>query len=244
MIRFRILISCCLTTAVVMFVGCSASADGPAAATTSGKPVGFYFMTRYWSYTRTLEKAAWYFAPDGTVYENLETGFSPEDLAAHKGRKGKLQLVGSDVQVTWSDGKISKSNFQREKSGFAWDGGIFTPVQVVADKKKIVGVYDGGESLTRRGDWASIAKKLTLNADGTYRLEGVAFVKSETKDFELAASSDKTTTGTWDVSGYSLKLKEAGGKTVRQITFPFDDDSTPIYPDHLFVGGTLYKKLQ
>jgi hypothetical protein len=45
------------------------------------------------------------------------------------------------------------------------------------------------------------------------------------------------------VKDYSFTFKDDAGKTVRQIAFPFDDDSTPIYPDHLFIGGTLYKRL-
>jgi hypothetical protein len=57
----------------------------PAPRISGGGPVGLYFMTRFWSYTGTLEKAAWYFAPDGRVYQNLETGFSAGDLAAHQG---------------------------------------------------------------------------------------------------------------------------------------------------------------
>jgi hypothetical protein len=38
-------------------------------------------------------------------------------------------------------------------------------------------------------------------------------------------------------------MKESGGKVLRQIAFPVDDQDTPIYPDHLFIGGTLFKKL-
>ena len=42
-------------------------------------------MSRYWSFTQTLEKAAWYFSPEGAVYQNLEVGFSAKELADHKG---------------------------------------------------------------------------------------------------------------------------------------------------------------
>jgi hypothetical protein len=243
---FYVLILSFLASTLAAWTGCgwSAGASGvPMGTTASGMPVGLFFMTRYWGYTGTLEKAAWYFAPDGTVYQNLETGFSANDLAAHTGPRGTFRVTGSDMEVIWADGKTSKSNYQPDKSGFSWDAGTFSPVQPIKDKQSIAGTYDGGESLSRRGDWAAVAKKLTLGADGSYRLDGVAVVQGETDYAVLTAGAEKSTSGTWDVSGYSLTFKDEGGKSVRQIAFPFDDDSTAIYPDHLFIGGTLYKHL-
>jgi hypothetical protein len=245
--RIRLHLLICLVAATLTAVGCGssgASADSPVAASVDGKPTGLFFMTRYWSYTQTLEKAAWYFAPDGAVYQNLETGFSRQDLAAHTGRRGTFRMLGSDMEVTWADGKTSKSNYKADQSGFAWDGGIFAPVQPIRDQQSIAGTYDGGESLSRGGDWAAIAKKLTLGADGSFQLEGVTLVQGETATTILTAGADKSTSGTWTASGYSLTFKDQRGKTIRQIAFPFDDDSTPLYPDHLFMGGTLYKRLQ
>jgi hypothetical protein len=29
---------------------------------------------------------------------------------------------------------------------------------------------------------------------------------------------------------------------MRKIGFPWDDDKTPVYPDYLFWGGTMFKK--
>lgn len=241
----QVVLCFCLPVAIVGSVGCGN--DGgttvPKAGTSEGRPQGLFFMTRYWSYTQTLEKTVWYFAPDGTVYQNLETGFSPEDLAAHTGPKGTFRVVGKEMEVTWSDGKTSKSDYGPDKSGFGWDGGTFAPVEPIADKQKIVGTYEGGASLSRSGDWASVAKKLQLNDDGTFTLDGVVFAKSETDYAVLTAGSDQTTTGTWTLSGYSLTFTDSSGKVARQIAFPYDDETTPIYPDHLFIGGTLYKHL-
>src|SRR5436190_1152139 len=125
-------------------------------------------MSRYWSFTQTLEKAAWYFSPEGAVYQNLEVGFSAKELADHKGPRGKYRITGNDMEVTWADGKTTKSQLEPEKSNFAWDGGFFSPVEPISDKQKVSGTYEGGESLTRGKDWVAVAKKLTLGADGTY----------------------------------------------------------------------------
>ena len=116
-----------------------------------GKPVGLFFMTRFWSFTGTLEKAAWYFTPEGDVYRNLETGFSPQDLAAYEGQQGKYTVSGDTMTVTWSDGKTTESAIEREGQGFMWDGGIFSPVKPIQDKAKIAGEYEGGESLSVGG---------------------------------------------------------------------------------------------
>src|SRR5689334_20009290 len=76
----------------------SASSNQPAPAmVVGGRPVGLYFMTKYWIATRSLEKTVWYFAPDGTAYERIETGFSEKDLAEHKGGKGKLSVEGENL---------------------------------------------------------------------------------------------------------------------------------------------------
>jgi hypothetical protein len=78
-----------LTLAVLIFAfpACSKSDSDLKGRVTSSGPVGVFFMTRYWS-GGSLEKAAWYFASDGNVYQNLESGVTAADLAAHKGPKG------------------------------------------------------------------------------------------------------------------------------------------------------------
>src|SRR5437868_11174129 len=72
---------------IVAFPACSKSGDSSLKGrVTSSGPAGVFFMTRYWS-GGMLEKAAWYFAADGTVYQNLESGVAAPDLAGHKGPK-------------------------------------------------------------------------------------------------------------------------------------------------------------
>ena len=181
--------------------------------------------------------------PDGSVYQNLETGFSAKDLAAHAGPHGTYRMDGSDMQVNWADGKLSKSNYTPDKSGFWWDGGIFTPVQPITDKKSLAGTYDGGESLSRRGDWASVAKKLTLAEDGTFRLEGVAFVQSETEYAVLAAGTTRQAMALGMRRATASRSRKTEERPSVRSHSHSTTTSTPLYPDHLFIGGTLYKRL-
>lgn len=221
-------------------------ADLPAPATfKDGVPVGLYFMTRYWSFTRTLEKQAWYFAPDGTAYAELEHGFSAADLAAHAGRKGTCRLDGAQLEITWADGKKTKSTIEPSKSGraFTWDMGIFTMVQSFSDPAEVAGVYEGGESLSVGGSSAVVSKRLELRPDGTFAWSGVSFLGSTTESSRVSAGAvDGGSTGTWRIAGYSLLLADTQGNVFRRIAFPYDDESTPLKPDRIFFGGMMYKK--
>jgi hypothetical protein len=76
-----------------------------------GRPVGPYVSS-----TDTV----WYFAPDGTVYQDLERGFAPEDLAAHRGPRGTFAVQGREMTVTWVDGKTMTSRIARGRRNFAW----------------------------------------------------------------------------------------------------------------------------
>jgi hypothetical protein len=221
----------------------SAGDQPPAAKVEAGRvPVGLFFMTRYWS-GGSLEKSAWYFAPDGTVYENIATGFSADDLAAHKNRKGKATVSGKKMDVTWGDGKTTSSDFEPEKGSFAWDMGIFTAVTGFKDQKEIIGKYEGGETLSKDGNFAASSKTLELRPDGTYTWEGVASFVVKDDQSKASASSSGTTSGQWELKDYSLTLTDDKGNQIRRICFPFDvDEKAAVHPSHIFFGGMLMKR--
>lgn len=206
-------------------------------------PVGLYFMTRFWSGTGSLEKAVWYFAPDGTVYQNIENGFAPADLASHRGRKGRAAFEGDQLVVAWSTGRKTASKLERENPTFAWDGGIFTPVRAFDARTPIAGVYEGGESVSFGGSRAAVARTLELRADGTFRWSGVSFLSSESDATRVSAgASDGDSTGRWQASAYALTLLDQKGTVFQRIAFPYDDEKTPLKPDRVFFAGIMYKK--
>jgi hypothetical protein len=214
--------------------------DGPPAARwSSGVPVGLFFMTRFWPSSGSLEKSVWYFAPDGSVYRELTEGFSAADLAAHTGPKGKAARIGEDLEITWQDGKKSKAGYSATATGFGWDAGIFTPVKPISGAAAIAGSYEGGESLS---SGSAVSRSIELRADGTYVRGATASVTSRSDQSQVSAGASGSGSGKWTVSSYSITLTDNAGKAVRQIAFPYDDTSTPITPDHLYIGGTMYKK--
>lgn len=219
------------------------AAEKPAPASfKSGVPVGLYFMTRYWSYTGTLEKAAWYFAPDGTVYEKLGRGFSAADLAEHSGRQGRAALAGGKVVVTWADGTKTESEVERDETGFMWDMGSFTPVQPITDREEVAGIYEGGESLSQSANKVAVSKRLELRADGTFRWEGVSFLSATSAMTQLSAGATGGSSGTWKAEAYSVTLTDENGRDYRALAFPYDSSDKPGPPSHLFFGGLLYKR--
>lgn len=219
------------------------SADAPAKAQyADGVPVGLYFMTRFWPATSSLEKAAWYFAPDGSVYEKLAFGFSREDLAAHTGRRGTARLDGAKLEITWADGKKRASKLERSRGGFIWEMGNFTPVQPFANAAELAATYTGGESVSGGGANVAVSKTLELRADGSFRWDRVSFVGSTSQTTRLSAGSSGATTGTWSASAFSLTLTDSAGTVLRRIAFPYDDDKTPLKPDRIFFGGIMYKR--
>lgn len=201
-------------------------------------PVGLYFMTRFWSGTGSLEKSAWYFAPDGTVYRDLSRGVSREDLEAHTGGRGTVSVDGETMTITWSDGKTSTSKIERDGETFTWDMGIFSPVKPFDDESDLAGRWEGGESLSGVAGRAMMSKTLELRSDGTFTWHSVSFLSSDSARTSVSAGAQGGTSGKWELEDYTLTLTSADGKTYSGVAFPYHDGSSP----RVFFNGILYKR--
>jgi len=90
---------------------------------------------------------------------------------------------------------------------------------------------------------AITSRSLELRADGTYSSGGASSLSSSSDRSQVSmGSSQAAPSGTWSVGPYSITLTDSTGKARRAIAFPYDDASTPVTPDHLYVGGTLFKR--
>lgn len=211
---------------------------------------GLFYMQRYDMISRYLEKAVWYFAADGKVYVNLETGFSASELAAHKGLSGTYKTTGGQMNVTWSNGSKSNDKLEIDPDSFNFDTATFLPVKPFRNADQMVGNYEGGSSFTFSGNSTAIAKTLNLRADGTFASSGIANFSqarnetnySDTNNKELIASGQGSSNGTWSLSGYSLTLRSPGAEDLRGIVFPLFHDEAKGPPDRLFFRGLVYKK--
>jgi hypothetical protein len=218
--------------------------DGPASPGYSdGHPVGLYLMSRYWIATRNLEKSVWYFTRDGRVYVDLEDGFSDDKLAHHKGRHGTVSVNGDKMTVAWSDGKSSTGSFEKADGGFNYDMGLFAPVKGFSSASELAGRWEGGSSVSFGGGSSITSRELNLMTDGTFTGAAAASISSASDGSVARAGSHGGIAGKWELHGYALVLTYADGTVVRGVTFPFDDEKTPVYPDRFYFAGTMYKKL-
>ncbi len=218
--------------------------DGPATpGYNDGHPVGLYLMSRYWIATRHLEKAVWYFTRDGRLYVDLEDGFSDEKLAAHKGPHGTVSVDGETMNITWSDGKKASGAFEKADGGFNYDMGLFAPVEGFSNSKQIVGRWEGGSSMSFSGGSSMTSRSLELHEDGTFTGGAAATISAASSGSVATAGGHGKTGGKWELKGYALILNYDEGTVVRGVTFPFDDEKTPVYPDRFYFAGTMYKKL-
>lgn len=225
----------------------TAAAAPPAAAKLGNNgPVGMYFMTKYWFATRSLERATWYFSPEGMAYENPTGDFSAASLAATATSQGKISLQGKDLIFTPTKGadagKETRAEYDPQpEGGFYWNTGSFIPVAAFTSSRGIIGKWQGGFSVAG----ASVARTLELNADGTFKLTGAASVESRTDGSEVrAGSSGAILSGQWNVSGFFMTLTGTDGTTRRSVTFPFDDKATPANPDQFFFDSIMWSPLK
>jgi len=206
-----------------------------------GLPVGLFLMSRRWAQTSTEDKLVWYFAPDGTVYQNLEHGFAPTDLAAHVGLKGTCRLAGKSLEVTWSDRRKSSGVIQRTRGGFKWDRGTFVPARPLPADTSLSGAYEGGETLSFNR--APLARTLELRADGTFHWTGVSLQTSAASNPTRieAASNGRDSAGRWHAKGYTLVLVDSEGRIFRRIAF-LSEDAFPNAQTQIIFAGTVYSR--
>jgi hypothetical protein len=189
-------------------------APAPARITPEG-PVGLYVRVPFPTAGANPEPAAWYFAPDGFVYENPRTGFAPADLAAHKGRRGQRTLTGGNMSVAWAGGRSTTTSFspaKKEGLGFSWDLATFRSATPLDAGKPPAARW------TAAGDTGTA---VTLRLDGTYEASGTVDLPSPT--------------GTWKASGWSIALTDDAGATTRHLAFPVDDG-------RLYLSGRVWRR--
>lgn len=219
----------------------AASGSGPEkTGFEDGHPVGLYFMTRFWSGTGSLEKAVWYFTSDGRVYRDLEDGFSDDVLARHEGPHGTVSRDGDTMVVTWSDGKRTRSDVERDGDSFTWDMGIFTPVKGFDDDSDLAGKWEGGNSVSFGGGSSSATRALELREDGTFSQSSVASISSRSERSRVSAGAQGAASGTWKLDGYTLTLTREDGTAERGVAFPYDDGTGT---RRFYFAGVMYKKL-
>jgi hypothetical protein len=154
-----------------------------------------------------------------------------------------VRAEGDQLVFAWEDGKEQRGNLEKSSDSFTWDLGIFTPVEPFDDESPLVGRWEGGASSAFGGNTAVTSNVIDLAADGTFRGASAGSIRSESDESVVSGGGTADHAGRWELDRYSLVLTYGDGRTVRGITFPYDDDSTPVNPDRFYFAGIMYRKL-
>lgn len=219
-----------------------APATGPspvAGRTADGRPLGLFFMTHYIPAWRSLEKATWYFAPNGQVFHNPQGLDAAGYAALPPGDRGVYQ-AGATPTVKWADGRTQP--FKIEPTGstsFNYDMSIFVGMGPFGSTREIVGRFEGGNSVTG----AASASGLELQADGSYAGSSSGTVSATTNQGTFTGGSSGESAGRWGLSGWVLTLTDNTGRTTRSMAYPIEKDEKTGQVVRFYFNNVVYKRL-
>lgn len=226
-----------------------AAAPAPAAAPLAGKvlgrrPVGLFFMSRYIIAFHSLEKATYYFTPAGQAYYN-PVDFAPASLASLPANaRGSYSVAGGQLVIKWADGKASKANFENPSSNaFTWDMGIFVGMGPFANARQLVGSFEGGNSVSSGSGSAAAVSGLTFRADGTYSGSSVSSFTTNTSETNAHVGGSGEAAGHWALSGWTLTLTDAAGRSSRGVAYPIETDEKTGVVRRFYFNSVAYKRL-
>lgn len=204
-----------------------------------GRPVGLFFMTRYIMAWHSLEKATWYFAPDGRVFHNPGALDAAGYAVLPPADRGTLR-PGSNT-LSWANGQSEKFVLEdATANGFNYDMGIFVGMGPFKSARELVGRFEGGNSVTG----AASVSGLDLRADGSYSGSSVASVSATSNESTVRAGSTGTMGGRWSLSGWVLTLIDAAGQPVRRgLAYPIERDAKTGQLVRFYFDNVAYKRL-
>ncbi|UOQ96214.1 hypothetical protein MUN81_13225 [Hymenobacter sp. 5317J-9] len=224
----------------------AAAATQPLAGSVKGgRPVGLFFMTRYWIATHSLEKSTYYFAPNGQVYID-PTGFSAAQLAAvPAASRGSYTVAGGKLTVRWTNGQTESENVEPQAETFAWNMGIFLAGRPFASASQLVGSFEGGNSISTSSGSAAAVSGLTFRANGTYSGGSASSFggRNEAGASTYSAGSSGGSAGRWSLSGWMLTLTDAAGRTSSGVAYPIEKNEKTGQVTRFYFNNVAYKRL-
>ncbi|MBD2722653.1 hypothetical protein [Hymenobacter armeniacus] len=237
---------------VALLLGAHPAASVPAAATQplagsvkGGRPVGLFFMTRYWIATHSLEKSTYYFAPNGQVYVD-PAGFSAAQLAAvPAASRGSYTVAGRKLSVRWANGQTESADVEPQSETFAWNMGIFLAGRPFASASQLVGAFEGGNSISTSSGSAAAVSSLTFRANGTYSGGSASSFggRNEAGASTYSAGSSGGSAGRWSLSGWTLTLTDAAGRTSSGVAYPIEKNEKTGQVTRFYFNNVAYKRL-
>ncbi|WP_316772165.1 lipocalin family protein [Pedobacter frigiditerrae] len=193
-----------------------------------------FLKTTMWSSGLSIE---WiYLGDDGTIIFNPKYGVNPVNIAAESANNasgsGTYKIVGNTFQIKWKNGKSDSWSFEKTKGQYsAINGGIVTIPEALPANYKLNGSYSAG-AITAN---LSSSSKLNFTPDGKFTQGSYGAVSTN----ETGASSSSKNSGTYTVSGHTLKLKYNSGETYVAVVGIYKISNTLTY---FIINSSSYKQ--
>ncbi|PYE56553.1 hypothetical protein [Deinococcus yavapaiensis] len=204
------------------------AAQGGRAPTATTGLEGLYFRLRMTANSSIEEY--FYFLPNGRVALVLpEGGLDPVDQGwiarlqrEHPDHVATYRLEGGDIVFSVPGKPSWRESFAREANGNLSLGGHFTTrVARFTNGQRMEAQYTFAGGASGGGTAVSSGSSLTLRADGTFALSGLVGASMRTGGQTQTARSSSQSSGRYQLSGNTLILNHADGRTTRHTVFPY-----------------------
>jgi hypothetical protein len=167
---------------------------------------------------------------DGTIYRNLRE--SPEDLDIEKSRReepnmwGRWQKRGKNLILEWNDGSRETDDYYQD---------IVIPARKTDRLDGFFLSISGGGNTALGGAFSvAMSNQFTFFEDGRFTHKKVV----GGGDRSVAVSSNRNSSGTYAIDGYTLELRYADGRTLRRVFYFYP--SLQKRHDVIGIGGNAY----
>lgn len=149
---------------------------------------------------------------------------------------GSIQVAGTTLTVTWSDGTARTGQFKLDGRCLSW-GYLYCRAAPFARGVRLEGRYVG--SATAGGGVVSRSSAIVFQPDGRYRFTATGAIGAPGGTAGAAASTTADE-GHYEIDGWTLRLRSAAGTARAFLAFPYDvyGPLDPIY----FEGGFMRKQ--
>lgn len=206
-------------------------AAAPVRSLPAGRAIagGLYFQVKTFFNGTSLSINQEHFAfwPDGRFYKGVpKGGLESFNFAAARRQEpsacGTYSIAGGKITFRMADGKVETHDFKRADGGFNLDGLFASRQKSYKPNQRLVGLYDGGASVTGGGSYIASVKSLRFTGNGTFQGSSIGAVSANTAAGTVNGKSETADAGTYSLSGNTLVLRHNGGSVTRHTVYPYD----------------------
>lgn len=153
---------------------------------------------------------------DGSIYKNVDV--SPADLDVARSKReepdewGTWKRTGNTFSIHWNDGESE-----------TWEDDDWFPTVPATKGDRLKGEYSsigGGGNTALGGTFAvAVIDDIVFTSDGKFSQEKTV----GGGDASVYAYSNKATSGTYSLEGYTLELRYGNGQVIRQAFYYYPD---------------------